>query len=133
MQKPHEVYGWPIPVEPEEWMAVFHIYGDESGKLHQSDYPSFCGYVGHVSAWQGVAALWNNLRLKWQVPPIHMARIMSPNNKNDEWTKVKEDWAGSWEAKRDMMLLQFSEIVREAPVVCVGAIVDAKAFSTRRR
>jgi len=59
--------GLPIPVEPEEWMAVFHIYGDESGKGHQGDYTSFCGYVAHISLWQQFAAAWNNCRFKWQV------------------------------------------------------------------
>jgi hypothetical protein len=117
-----------MPAEPEDWMAIFHIYGDESGKLHQSDYTSFCGYVGHVSLWQGFAAAWNNLRFKWQVPPIHMARIMFPDNKDDEWKKVKEDWGSSWEKKRDFMLKEFAELIGTSGVVCVGAIVDSKHF-----
>lgn len=121
-------FGLPMPAEPENWMAVFHIYGDESGKLHQSDYTSFCGYVGHISLWQGFAAMWNNLRFKWQVPPIHMARIISPDNKDDEWKKVKDEWGTSWVTKRDVMLKEFAELVRTAGVVCVGAIVDSKHF-----
>jgi len=40
------------PVKPEEWMAVFHIYADASGKLSNSAYTSFCGYVAHVSEWR---------------------------------------------------------------------------------
>lgn len=121
-------FGLPLPAEAEDWMAVFHIYGDESGKLHQSDYTSFCGYVGHISAWQGFAAMWNNLKFKWQVPAIHMARIMSPDSKDDEWKQVKEDWGKDWEIKRDAMLKEFASLVGNSPVVCVGAIVDSKHF-----
>src|SRR6202040_3582794 len=108
--------GLPIPVEPEEWMAVFHIYGDESGKGHQGDYTSFCGYVAHISLWQQFAAAWNNCRFKWQVPPMHMARIMSPDRKDDAWKKVKDDWGDSWETKRKIMLRDFSELVRDSGI-----------------
>jgi hypothetical protein len=118
----------PMPVEPEEWMAVFHIYGDESGKGHQSDYTSFCGYVGHFSAWQGFAMQWQNCQLKWQVPAIHMGRIMNPDKKVDAWKAVKDEWGSAWEKKRDIMLRDFSTIVRDSPIVCVGAIVDSKRF-----
>jgi hypothetical protein len=118
----------PEPVEPEEWMATFHIYGDESGKLHQSEYTSFCGYVAHISVWQGFAAAWNNGRFRWQIPPLHMARIMFPDSKDDEWKKVKADWGTSWETKRDAMLLEFAQLVRHSGVACVGAIVDSKHF-----
>ena len=109
-------------------MAVFHMYGDESGKLHRDDYMSFCGYVGHVSAWQGFAVTWSNLQLKWQVPAIHMGRIMSPDRKDDKWKEIKAAWGDSWETKRDLMLGEFSLLIRNAPIVSVGAIVDSAHF-----
>jgi hypothetical protein len=65
----------PTPVEPEEWMAIFHIYG-----------------------------------------------------KDDDWKKVKRDWGTAWEKKRDLMLRELSEIVLDAKIVCVGAVVDSKHF-----
>ncbi len=112
-------------------MAIFHIYGDESGKMSSNaDRTSFCGYVGHISQWQVFAQLWNNCRLKWQVPPIHMSRIMFPDNKDDDWKKVKEDWGTAWEKKRELMLRQLSEIVRDATILCVGAVVDSNHFRT---
>ena len=123
------VFGLPMPAEREDWMAVFHVYGDESGKLSgDADYTSFCGYVGHVSAWEHFAAMWNNCRFKWQVPPIHMSRIMHPDGKDDDWKKVKQDWGNGWEKKRDIMLRELGEIVRGSDIVCVGAVVDAKHF-----
>jgi hypothetical protein len=120
--------GLPIPVEPEEWMAIFHMYGDESGKGHQSDYTSFCGYVGHTSVWQGFSELWHRLQMKWQVPAIHMGRIMNPDKKDDAWKKIKTDWGVTWERKRDLMLAEFSQLIRNSPIVSIGAIVDSAHF-----
>lgn len=109
-------------------MAVFHMYGDESGKGHQSDYTSFCGYVGHVSVWSGFSELWQRLQMKWQVPAIHMGRIMSPDKKDDVWKRIKTDWGDAWEGKRDLMLREFSLLVRNSPIVSIGAIVDSAHF-----
>lgn len=113
-------------------MAVFHIYGDESGKMSgNAERTSFCGYVAHISAWQMFATIWNDCRHKWQVPPIHMSRIMVPldqDTKDDDWRKVKEDWGDGWNKKRDLMLRELSEIVLDAKIVCVGAVVDSKHF-----
>ena len=108
-------------------MTVFHIYADASGKLCDSDYTSFCGYVAHVSEWQGFTFEWENRRFKWQVPPIHMSHIMHPED-HPEWLKVKTQWGTDWEAKRDAMLLDLAATVGRAAIVCVGAVVDAGHF-----
>jgi hypothetical protein len=119
----------PIAAGSEEWVATFHIYGDESGKLKaKSDYTSFCGYVAHLSEWERFGMEWNNCRFRWQVPPIHMARIMSPDRKDDEWRKVKEEWGDSWESKRDLMLGDFAATIHGAQIACVGAVVDTAHF-----
>jgi len=46
--------GLPIPVEAKDGLIMFLIFGDESGKLHQGHYTSFCGYVAHVSTWNAL-------------------------------------------------------------------------------
>jgi len=110
-------------------MATFYIYGDESGKMRSgSDYTSFCGYIAHVSEWERFGLEWRNCRFRWQVPPVHMARIMFPDNKDDEWRKVKESWGKLWEKKREMMLGDFAATIRSAQIACVGAVVDANHF-----
>lgn len=109
-------------------MAVFYIYADESGKLIKNDYTSFCGYVAHAAEWQRFAMEWDTLLMKWSVPPVHMSKIMSPEIKKDEWSKIKTDWGKDWETNRDIMLEQFASAVRDSGLVCVGAAVDAKHF-----
>jgi hypothetical protein len=111
-------------------VAVFHIYADASGKLTgKSDYTSFCGYVAHVSEWSRFQLEWDNCRFRWQVPPVHMSAIMSPE-RDMEWSKVKAKWGDDWEAKRDFMLSDFAATIRSAQVACVGAVVDAAHFRT---
>jgi len=110
-------------------MAVFHMYGDESGKMGVNvERTSFCGYVAHFSVWQVFVTNWNNCRLKWQVPPIHMSRIMNPDYKDDEWKRVKDDWGDAWDKKRDLMLDDLASIIRHTDMACIGAVVDAKRF-----
>jgi hypothetical protein len=130
-QLPLEDGGLPLPVQREAWMATFHIYGDESGKMGVNvDRTSFCGYVGHVSQWGIFAQNWTNCRFKWQVPPIHMSRIMSPHTKDDAWKKVWQGWGNEWEVKRDDMLADFASIVLGSDIICVGAVVDCAHFVT---
>jgi Protein of unknown function (DUF3800) len=129
LEQEEPLFGLPIPVQAEEdQIVMFLIFGDESGKLHQSDYTSFCGYVAHVSTWNTLSGMWNACRLRWQVPPIHMARVMHPDRKDDQWKRIKEEWGESWEAKRDVMLGEFATLVKGSGIICVGGIVDAAYF-----
>jgi hypothetical protein len=57
-----------------------------------------------------------------------MARIMYPDRKDDEWKRTKEHWGAAWDDKRKVMLGEFSEIVKQSGVVCVGGIVDSAHF-----
>jgi hypothetical protein len=123
--------GLPTPVQGSDWVAVYHIYGDESGKLRgNADRTSFCGYVGHVGMWDAFGEMWKDCRFKWQVPPIHMSRMMFPDSKNDAWKKVKDDWGTQWEGLRDQLLRELAEIVFQSRIICVGAVVDAAHFRT---
>src|SRR6266853_187457 len=57
-----------------------------------------------------------------------MARIMSPDNKDDKWRKVKENWGKTWEKKRELMLRDFAATVSSAQIACIGAVVDSRHF-----
>jgi hypothetical protein len=118
----------PASVEKEDFLAVFYIYADESGKPQKDDYTSLCGYVAHEAEWARFLLEWQAVRMKWQIPPVHMARIMFPERKDDEWLKVRKAWGKDWEFKRDMMLQELAMTVRGAALVAIGAVVDAKHF-----
>jgi hypothetical protein len=85
----------PSLVNLENVMAHFYMYGDESGKLAQSEFTSFCGYVGHTTEFERTMMEWNNCRFGWGVPPLHMRLAMNPEwDKSGEWQKVKAEWGG---------------------------------------
>jgi hypothetical protein len=124
--------GWdtiPAPVKTEEFMAAFYICADDSGKLGNPNdlYAGLCGYVGHVSEWGRFMQEWENARLRWQVPPMHMSAVMYPD-RDKEWKKVIDGWGKFWKKKRSMMLNDFAAVIRSAQIVCVGAMVDAMHF-----
>src|SRR5215472_923291 len=110
-------------------MAVFKIFADDSGKFETKncEYTSLCGYVGHTAEWERFSIEWNNCRLRWQVPPIHMRRIRYPEE-DPEWKAIKDKWGSMWEDKKKDMLEEFSCLVRNASIVCVGAVVDARHY-----
>lgn len=110
-------------------MAHFYIYGDESGKLEQSQITSFCGYVGHATEFERVMMEWNNCRFTWGIPPIHTRLIMDPGrDKSGEWGRIRTDWGNLWEDKRDEMLNDFSLILLRSHLAATGAVVDAEHF-----
>jgi hypothetical protein len=126
-------YGLPIPVSSGEWMAVYHIYADESGKLSGKEpYTSLCGYVGPIAAWGQLAEAWNKCRFQWQIPPIHMSRIMHPDRKEDAWNEKWREWGDGWVEKRDIMLAELGGIIHDVGVICIGAVVDADAYRSVR-
>ncbi|MGD0798227.1 MAG: DUF3800 domain-containing protein [Acidobacteriaceae bacterium] len=107
----------------------FALYLDESGKTHKGDFTSLCGYVATMDEWARFSLDWDNLRFKWQVPPIHMARIMYPDKKDDLWKRKYESTPRDmWDSWRDTMLGEFGQLVLNANSVCVGSVVDAEAY-----
>jgi hypothetical protein len=125
----------PISSGQEGWTVYFSLYLDESGKIHRESYTALCGYFATNDEWARFSMEWDNLRVKWVIPPIHMSRIMTDrrkvqDDKNDEWTAKFKLLGDAWEAWRDKMLLEFAQIIYRANVVCVGSVVDAKAYRT---
>jgi Protein of unknown function (DUF3800) len=126
----HLPYGIAAPIQEcleGLWMAHVFFYADESGKYPGSSCISFCGYVGNVDAWQRLANDWNGLRLKLDVPPIHMAAMMHPDD-DEEWAATKEVHRANWEKFRDDTLDAFASLIQAASVACIGAVVDCDAF-----
>jgi hypothetical protein len=110
------------------WLSHFHIFADESGKLKKSDYTSMCGYLGHEIEWERFREVWDTCRLKWRVPPLHMARLMNPQHKDDGWRRVFETWGADWEDKRNHMLSEFGEIVNRSGIVGIGRVLDTQKY-----
>lgn len=118
-----------VAVFSEGRVAVFYIYADDSGKLEnqRNRYTTLCGYVAHASEWERFSLEWNNCRFRWGVPPVHMSPIMYPD-RDAEWLQIQAQWGQNWARKRELMLEDFAATVRNAHLVCVGAVVDAAHY-----
>lgn len=115
-------------------MAVFHVYLDESGKLcnKSANYTALCGYVAHNSEWERFSLEWSNCVFRWQVPPIHMSRIMAPERRSDGWKAKQVEWGKAWEHMRNEMLEEFGALILRSNLVCVGTVIDAVAYRRRK-
>jgi hypothetical protein len=109
----------------------FALYLDESGKTDKGEFTSLCGYVGTIEEWSRFNTDWDNLRFKWQVPPIHMSRVMYPANKEDEWKRKWESIPNDiWDDWRHKMLDEFAQLIQLGNSLCVGSVVDAVTYRT---
>ena len=124
-------YGWDTPHEVQGWkvhVAYYRITADESGKLNsKAEYTSFCGYVGLSAEWNRFEMEWLSCLFKWQVPPIHMAKIYRPEG-DKEWAAVRDKWGARWEHDRVKMLEEFGMIIHNSQLITVGGVVDAEHF-----
>ena len=80
-----------------------------------------------AAEWERFEYEWFTVQSKWNVPPIHMAKIFRPDD-DARWSKVKSRWGNRWEGARDAMLKEFSSVVFNARISAVGAVVDASHF-----
>lgn len=110
-------------------MAHVHLFCDESGKIHNSDFVSFCGYLGSNRQWEQLSSEWSALRIKRAVPPIHVSAMMRPEN-DELWSIVKQRWGKEYEDRRELLLDEFSCVISESKILCVGAVVDCNAFKS---
>ena len=119
-------------------MAMFHIYVDESGKLQQKQpYTCLCGYLSDGGTWETFHQQWNRVRLRWDVPPLHMAKLMRPSSPNspykvDQWDSIRSRWGEKFESIRNEMLVEFASVISSLALVAVGAVIDADAYRMLR-
>ena len=114
-------------------MAFWSIRADESGKIDnpKCEVTSLCGFLASAPERDKFGGKWFECQRDWNVPTIHMGRIMHPED-HPEWADVRERWdrskPGAWESERDRMLLQFAKLTEEHKLYCSGAVVDADYF-----
>lgn len=102
--------------------TLLHAYFDESGKFHDKDVISFCGWITPFQGWEALVGEWNVLLQKYQLPYLRMSSLM---NYRDEFSHLKRAWGDD---KREVVLLEFAELIRKHAGFGIGAALDAKHF-----
>jgi hypothetical protein len=121
----------PICAGQERWLLYFALFLDESGKVHQPGYAALCGYVATVEEWARFGQAWAQLQIKWNVPALHMSKIMVPE-RDAKWESVRkrvEALGNKWEHFRDLMLNEFCALIANSNIASVGAVIDTAAYS----
>lgn len=102
---------------------MIYAYFDDSGKEDDPSNRHICmaGYMGFDEAWDDFEADWRQLLLKHGISWIHMKEIipLQGEYKNLGWDT----------AKRDAVLFDFIEIIKDSPFVGFGVGVDTEAWA----
>src|SRR6266567_930783 len=110
-------------------MGVFYLYADESGKLKQSPYTSFCGFVASDLEWWRFAQEWESCQISFGVPALHMSYIQYPDrDKSGRWAEIRRKWGNGWEARKQDMFKAFARVIYGSNLVCAGATIDSDYF-----
>lgn len=110
-------------------MAAVQFHCDESGKVGNSPYIAFCGFLGNGDQWSKLLAAWRAARIRLHVPPIHVSAMLHPTSKNG-WLPTSQKYGDKWLGKCQEILDEFAAIVEQEKIVCFGAVVDAIAFQS---
>jgi hypothetical protein len=110
-------------------MAAVQFHCDESGKFKNSEYVSFCGFLGNGDQWGKFVAAWRAARILHHTPPIHVSAMLHPSEKNG-WLTLSQKHGDKWPDKRQELLKEFATIIEQHKLVCFGTVIDAVAFKS---
>src|SRR6266852_3862931 len=76
-------------------MAILHAAFDESGKFHDHDITSLCGWISAIDAWERFGARWQAALDEVGIEELHTSEFMGLHGKyyhlRTIWGKEKED------------------------------------------
>jgi len=129
------VYASPIAAGQERWLLYFSLFLDESGKTHQKGFAAFCGFVAPSNEWGQFGDVWTSIQLKWDVPALHMSRVMAriDSDKQDEWVAIQKKMGDKWVEWRDVVLNEFADLIGSFNMAAVGAVLDTTAYQAIRK
>src|SRR5271157_1125684 len=105
----------------KRWNVVVHVFFDDSGKLGgDGDFVCMAGYIADGEAWDNFTNKWALLLLKHGLPYIHMREFIPLKGvyRNLNWDNTR----------RDEVLAEFIDLIREHVIAGFGIGVDAKYF-----
>ncbi len=105
-----------LALQPDQLMAIFTAYFDESGTPHDSRFVVVAGYLAAVGAWRRFNARWGAVLAAYKVPYFHMREYAHSIGAYDGW-KGKE-------AKRARFLKTLIKQIERGPRYGFRAIVD---------
>jgi hypothetical protein len=106
-------------------MAIVHGAFDESGKFHDHDVTSLCGWVASYDAWERFALRWQAALDEIGIDELHAAEFMGLYGK---YVHLRTIWGAEQEAKKDNALTLLCNVLRGTMGKGVGATIDSKRY-----
>jgi len=112
------------PAMEARHVLMIHVFLDDSGKESQQSAPFVCmaGYLGNLDSIARLGNRWMQMILKLGIPAIHMREII-PNYSKYGWDI----------AKRDEVLAECVQIIRESALTGVGVALEMAAWRKLRK
>jgi len=106
-------------------VAILHAAFDESGKFHDHDVISLCGWIATFNAWDVFAKKWEVALDEIGIKELHTAEFMGLHG---QYSHLRTIWGQEWEAKRDSALTTLANVIRSTMGKGVGATIDSKHY-----
>jgi hypothetical protein len=105
-----------------ELMIYLQAYFDESGKPHDQDIASFCGFIATVDQWRNCWDAWERLRSDRGLSELKASEVL--NHSRDLSATVSAQGVTA----RVKALAPFIHEIRKAVCFGIGVAVDCRAF-----
>jgi Protein of unknown function (DUF3800) len=110
-------------------LALLHAVFDESGKFHDHDVISLCGWIGPLEMWDKFAVRWQAALEETGIDELHTAEFMGLYG---QYSHLRAIWGEDWEKKRDEALLRFVNVIRGTVGRGIGATIDTKYYRSMK-
>ena len=106
-------------------MAILHAAFDESGKFHDHDVTSLCGWIASYDAWDCFASGWQAALNEIGIEEFHAADFMGLHGK---YSHLRGIWGDEKEVRKNSALTLLVNVIRSTMGKGVGATIDSKHY-----
>jgi Protein of unknown function (DUF3800) len=106
-------------------VSVIHAVFDESGKFHDHNVISLCGWIARLEHWEMFAQDWQRILDRFGLKELHAAEFMDLHG---QYFELRNKWGDDKDAKKYDALSAFVDTIKKHVSEGIGAIVDAKYF-----
>jgi hypothetical protein len=108
-------------------MALVNLHGvfDESGKFHDHDVTSLCGWISALPSWEEFALQWQAALARIGIDELHTAEFMGLHG---QYSHLRTIWGEERDAKISAALTEFVNVIRGTVARGVGATIDSKYY-----
>jgi hypothetical protein len=105
--------------------AILHGAFDESGKFHDKDVVSLCGWISTLQDWERFGFEWNGILSQFGVKEIHTAELLAFKG---QYSYLRHKWGKRKDEKRDWLINECIRAIRKDVRRGFGVAIDTKHY-----